>query len=303
MADGPNVDCLIVGGGPAGLTTAIYLERYRRRILLADGGQSRAELIPLTHNYPGFPEGISGTKLLSLLREQARRYGTGIRHCTVDTLLRHGDGFVATIGDDRVVAETIVLATGVIDKCPDMPGLREATLSGCVRWCPICDGYEVTDLDVAVLAPASEALAHALFLRTYTRRLTLFAQPDGGELGAAERLAMEQADIQLVTEPIAQILMTDTRRVTVRLASDRELVFDTLYPLLGCAGRTGLATHLGAHRDSDGMLLVNADQCTSVPGLYAVGDVVNALNQMSLAAAHAATAATAIHNALHDNYR
>jgi thioredoxin reductase (NADPH) len=251
----------------------------------------------------GFPAGLSGVELLSRLREQATRYGTAIRPGTVQTLVQQEGGFVTTVGGDRFTSATIVLATGVIDRSPDMPGLREATLSGCVRWCPICDGYEVTDLDVAVLASAGEALAHALFLRTYTRRLTLFALPGGQALDAAERRAMDQAGIRLITEPIEQLHMDGARRAIVQLVDGRELGFDTLYPMLGCTGRTELARHLGAAHDDEGMLQVDAHQCTSVQGLYAVGDAVNALNQLCLAAAHAATAATAIHNALPDNWR
>ena len=297
-----SLDCLIIGAGPAGLTAALYLGRYRRRVLLVDNGGSRAALIPVTHNYPGFPAGLSGVELLSRLSEQATRYGTVIRSGTAQTLARREDGFEITVGDDRFVSATVVLATGVTDRGADMPGLREATLSGCVRWCPICDGYEVTDLEVAVLARAGEALAHALFLRTYTRRLTLFAQPGGQALDAAERRTMEQAGIRLVTEPIEQLRMDGARRAIVQLADGRELGFDTVYPMLGCVGRTELARQLGAVHDGDGILQVDADQCTSVRGLYAVGDTVNALNQLCLGAAHAATAATAIHNALPDNW-
>lgn len=296
------VDCLIIGAGPAGLTTAVYLGRYRRRTLIVDNGRSRARRIPITHNYPGFPDGLSGTELLSRLREQATRYGTAIRQDTVDALSRQADGFVATVGSDRVTAATVVLATGVIDRRPEMPDLRQATLSGCVRWCPICDGYEVTDLDVALLAPASEALAHALFLRTYTRRITLFARPGGDDIGTEQRRTMEQAGIRLIDEPIVHLGM-DGARAVVRLAGGRELAFDTLYPMLGCDGRTELVRHLGADHDAEGMLQVDAHQRTSIAGLYAVGDVVNALNQLCLAAAHAATAATAIHNALPHNWR
>jgi len=301
--DHPMLDCLIVGAGPAGLTAAIYLARYRRRILLVDAGQSRAALIPITHNYPGFPHGISGTGLLTRLSRQAARYDVHVRRGTVKALSRQGDEFIAEIDADRVTASTVVLATGVIDTQPGIADVREATLSGCVRWCPICDGYDVTDQSVALLAHAANGFEHALFLRTYTRRLTLFVQPGGDALDRDQRLRLEQAGIGLIEEPVTQIRRVGEQRIALRLAGGQELSFDTLYPMLGCTARTDLAKTLGVRVGDSDELWVDAQQCTSVPGLYAAGDVVNALNQMNVGTAHAAIAATAIHNALNDNYR
>jgi thioredoxin reductase (NADPH) len=302
-ANDPLLDCLIVGAGPAGLTAAIYLARYRRRILLVDAGQSRAALIPVTHNYPGFPQGISGIELLTRLRDQAARYDVVVRQGTVKTLSMQGGEFVAEIGDDHVVAATVILATGVIDRHPNIPDLQEATLHGHVRWCPVCDGYEVIDQNVALLASAKQGFRHALFLRTYTRKLTLFVQAAGECLNSNERLQMNQAGIRLIEEPITRIRRVAGQGVILRLRGGEELSFDTLYPMLGSKARTELVQGLGVRVDIKGELWVDAHQRTSVPGLYAAGDVVNALNQMSVGTAHAAIAATAIHNALSHNYR
>ena len=236
------------------------------------------------------------------LGEQAARYGTHIRQGTVTALCTRGGDFIADVDNTRVVASTVVLATGVIDQHPDMPDLRETTLSGLVRWCPICDAYEVIDQDVALLASVREGFRHAMFLRTYTRRLTLLVQPGGDELDNDQRQSIAQACIRLVEEPIAQIRRLNGKRVAVRLTSGDELSFDTLYPMLGCNARTDLANKLGARVESNGELWVDAHQRTSVPGLYAAGDVVNALNQMSVGIAHAAIAATAVHKTLKDNY-
>lgn len=302
-ATNETLDCLIVGAGPAGLTAAIYLARYRRRILVVDAGQSRAALIPITHNYPGFPHGVSGTGLLARLREQAARYGVCVREGTVKALFKPGGEFIADIGENRVVASTVILATGVVDKLADVPDLREATLSGLVRWCPICDGYEVIDRDVALIGSGREAFKHARFLRTYTRRLTLFAQLGGDKLDSYERVKIELLGIRVVEDPIAEIRTVDGQRITLCLAGGEELSFDTLYPMLGVNPRTELANSLSAEVDENGELLVDLCQRTSIPGLYAAGDVVKALNQMNVGTAHAAIAATAIHNGLNANYR
>lgn len=296
------MDALIVGAGPAGLTAAIYLARFRRRIIVIDSGQSRAALIPITHNYPGFPGGISGADLLERLREQALRFGVDVQRGTVDALSRQHEGFVADMDGQPITARTVILATGVADKRPDMTDIRAATLGGCLRWCPICDGYEVTDQNVAVLSTAENGPAHALFLRTFTPRLTLFIPPGNGALTPEQRRSIEQAGIRVVEERIAKIGMAEVRGVAIRLRGGDELVFDALYPMLGSDARDQLGTRLGA-RCSDGELLVDHHQQTSVPGLYAAGDVVKALNQMSVGTAHAAIAATAIHNVLAENHR
>lgn len=253
------VDCLIVGAGPAGLTAAIYLARYLRQVLLVDAGQSRAELIPVTHNYSGFPQGVSGAELLARLRNQAERYNVYVRRATVKALSKRGDDFIADIDDDRVVASTVILATGVIDKTPEIPNLREATLGGYVRWCPICDGYDVIDQDIALLASAEEGFKHALFLRTYTRQLTLIVQPGGRELDNDERLKIAQAGVRLIEEPIEQIRKIKGHRVALRLANGDELSFDTLYPMLGSNARTELAKSLGVTFESDGELVVDTE--------------------------------------------
>lgn len=296
------LDALIIGAGPAGLTAAIYLARFRRRIVIIDSGHSRAALIPLTRNYPGFPAGVSGTDLLARLREQALRYGVQVRSGTVEGLSRTGDGFSADVQGERIAARSVILATGVVDKCPDIVSIREATLVGSLRWCPICDGFDVADQNVAVLSTAAEGPAHALFLRTYTANLTLLVQPGDGQLDSAQRESMKQAGIRLVEEQIGRVETSVADGVVVRLVTGERLRFDTFYPMLGTNPRDELGIRLGA-RCGDGELLVDAHQQTTVPGLYAAGDVVKALNQMSVGIGHAAIAATAIHCALGHNFR
>jgi len=298
-------DALIVGAGPAGLTAALYLARFRRRVVIIDSGHSRAGLIPLTHNYPGFPAGLSGAELLARLREQAARYGVQVRHGTVDALSRIPEGFIASLQSERVMAKAVILATGVADRCPDMADMadiRNATLGGSLRWCPICDGYDVADQNVAILSTAAQGPAHALFLRTYTPSLTLFIQPGGGTVEPEQRRLLGQAGIRIIEEPILSLQVTGAKQVELRLSQGKTFFFDTLYPMLGSDARNELGTALSA-QCAGGELKVDAGQQTTVPGLYAAGDVVKALNQMSVGVGHAATAATAIHNRLPDNFR
>lgn len=299
------LDCVVVGAGPAGLTAAIYLARYRREFVVLDGGPSRAALIPVSHNFPGWPDGVSGETLLARLREQALRHDVDIRAARAEgAVTAGGGGFVLQTGDGELHAATLILATGVVDQHPDFPGLREATLAGLVRWCPICDGFELLDRRVALLAPAKAGLAHAEFLRSYTDRLSLFLLPDGEGLSPAEIARLEAAGIELVTEALVSCRPgEDGKDIELVLGSGRRRRFDTLYPMQGCRVQNELAIGLGARLSEDGDIVVDAHQQTSVPGLYAAGDVVSALNQISVALGHAAIAATAVHNALPRNFR
>ena len=294
-------DCLVIGGGPAGLTAALYLARFRRRVLLVDAGRSRAATIPETHNFPGFPDGIPGRELLARLGEQAARHGAVLERGSVDGLSTTGEGFAARIGGRTVEGARVILTTGVQDRDTGIPDVRAATLNGSVRWCPVCDGFEVIDRDVALVAPPASGPSHALFLRTYTRRLTLFPVPHDEAFSNGAREQLERSDVRLIPERLREILPLPGGRVRVRMASGDQYNFDTLYPMLGHETRSQLALGLGAGCDAEGELEVDARQRTTVPGLYAAGDVVHALNQMTVGVAHAAIAATAVHNELERN--
>jgi len=300
-ARGDPLDCIIVGGGPAGLTTALYLARFRRRITVVDAGHSRASLIPVSHNYPGFPQGITGVDLLSRLREQTQHYQVPFIQAAAHALEEAGELFTLKIGDRQLQTSTVLLATGVLDRQPYMHDLREATLAGAVRWCPLCDGYEVRGQNVALLAPPQDGYKHALFLRTYTDRLTFFLLGGDQPLTETQRQTLSDLGIRLVVEPIKRICPA-AGGVSIEMPGGESMHFHTVYPMAGCDPRIELIASLGVRRDDHQQLWVDEHQCTSIPGVYAAGDVVHGLNQMSVGVAHAATAATAIHNALPKNY-
>src|SRR5258708_7966111 len=150
------MDCLIIGGGPAGLTAANYLARYRRRSLTIDAGSNRAALIPASHNYPGF-KGIAGDDLIARLREQAEHYGAAIQSGGVESLRKDSaDTFIALRGGAEIRSRTVPLAIGLVDERPTIEGLDTAISGGSVRFCPICDAYEAMDQRIGVLGTANE---------------------------------------------------------------------------------------------------------------------------------------------------
>jgi thioredoxin reductase (NADPH) len=303
MVAGQTIDCLIVGSGPAGLTAAIYLARYLRRIMVVDSGNSRAAQIPSSHNFPGYRHGISGKEFLTKLRAQLADYGIQVTTGSVDALDTHPDGFEAVMASGAIASSTVILATGVVDAKPRVLGLSDATAQGLVRWCPICDAYEVIDQKVCLIASGDASVSHALFLRTFTPNLTLCIDPCETSLSEDDRAALDNAGIRVEETPVQRVSFTNHKVVTVHLASAADLNFDAVYPMLGSYSRTKLADGLGAKMHHNGALLVDSKQRTTVAGLYAIGDVVDDLNQMSVGIGHAAIAATAVHNELPRNFR
>jgi thioredoxin reductase (NADPH) len=294
-------DCLIVGGGPAGLTAAIYLARYRRKVVIFDNGESRAALIPESHNYPGFPHGISGPDLLRTLRQQAETYDILTISARITALQREDVGFVAMCDGYHVKARLVLLATGIVDECPELPGLKEAVSDGSIRYCPICDGYEATDQRIAVLGHGNDARSKARFLRTYSKDVTLLSLDDHPEENEETARLLHRARIK-VAGPVKAI-ERDGDEIRAVLDGDQTLSFDVIYPALGCGVRSDLATELGAKTNDVGCLEVDAHQRTTVDGIYAAGDVVSDLHQIAVATGHAAVAATHIHKSLPENFR
>lgn len=292
-----DLDCLIVGAGPAGLTAAVYLARFRRRIAVFDAGRSRASWIPRTRNYPGFPDGISGDELLARLRAQAERYGARVTAGLVTTLARE-DGLFVAQAEGRYVARRVILATGIVDKEPEMAGLKDAVTRGAIRLCAICDGHEVIDRDVAVYGAADAAIRHARFMKTFSQRITVLLTRDSEPLSAADREMLERERIACVEAPVTHLALRDDGRALACFAEGEPRAFETIYPVLGCRMRSELALSLGARATGHGDIIVDAHQRTSIEGLYAAGDVVAALNQLSVAVGHAAIAATDLHNSL-----
>ena len=296
----PILDCLVVGGGPAGLTAAIYLSRYHLDILVVDGGKSRAAWIPCSHNHAGYPDGINGKELLRLMREQAQKYGAKIVDGRVTRLDRDEDGlFTAEWGSGAHQAKTVLLCTGLTNRRPPMdPELHDDAMErGLIRYCPICDGFEVTDKRVGIIGSGKGGVGEAIFLRSYTADVTLIAPDAALDLPEEDRRKLEAAGVTLVDGPAEAIgCLGDC--ITIDTA-DGLLSFDSIYPALGSDTHTALAAMVGAEINEEDCCLVCDDKMrTSVEGLYAAGDVVHGLDQISHAMGEGGQAATTIRNDL-----
>jgi thioredoxin reductase (NADPH) len=292
------LDCLIVGGGPAGLTAAIYLARFLLSVRVIDAGESRAAWIPTTHNHAGFPGGIKGTDLLDRMRQQAAEFGAAPTHGTVEAITREDGLFVARTAGETITARSVLLATGVVNRRPRISeeDHRIALERGLLRYCPICDGFEVRDRTVGVIGTADHGMKEAVFLRGYTASVTLISPDACHDLDDAQRARLSDLAIRLVDGPCAALRLEEEQILVPTPQGDQ--AFDSIYPALGSDIRSDLALSLGAEGNEVGCLVIDAHQRSTIPGLYAAGDVVVGLDQISHAMGAAGVAAVAIRNDL-----
>jgi thioredoxin reductase (NADPH) len=294
------LDCLVVGAGPAGLTAGLYLRRFHRHIVVVDRGDARASRIPRSHNLPGFPQGIAGPALLELMRQQLAQYDGDLLRASVTALQRDAQGvFSAQLDDARVLrARNVLLATGVLDHEPALPGVDALRTRGLLRHCPVCDGHEFSGQRIGVIGGGAHAMREALFIRHFSPRLALIV-PDGPKsLEADLQRTLRERDVAVLDGRPQTLSAPGDGGVLVQMDDGSAHAFDVLYAALGCHPRIELATALGAERDTTGNLAVDAHKQTNVRGLYAAGDVTGGLDQLVVAMGEAAIAATAIHNSL-----
>ena len=295
-------DIIIVGAGPAGLTAALYAARFRRSTLVIHDGTPRAATIPRSHNVPGFDEGIGGPDLLARMTRHAAACGAQFLEARVTAAARAGELFRLTDAGGVVRASrALILATGIAMNAVPLPeDVHQAAIdAGVLRYCPICDGFEHRGERIAVLGCDVSGAAEALFLTGYSDRVTLVPRRDV-ELDAGKRPELEAAGVHVLTEPVTRFEPTDRHVLLHCEGREQPLAFDVLYPALGLRPRNALAQQLGLAVGEAGTVCATAPFATPVPGLYCAGDLVEGLDQISVAMGHGAVAATKAHNWLRE---
>jgi thioredoxin reductase (NADPH) len=232
------------------------------------------------------------------MRRQAAEFGAVVQCGSVTHVTRDDQLFRASSQGSETLSRTLLLATGVVNNKPriDEADHAEALAKGLLRYCPICDGYEVIDKNIGVIGTGRHGSNEAKFLRMYSGAVTLISPDPNHELGEDERRDLEQLDIRLQDGPCGPLRIAGAQIIAPTAQGD--LAFDVLYPALGSTIRSELAIGLGADASEDGCLVVDHHQRTSIPGLYAAGDVVKGLDQISHAMGEGGVAATTIRNDL-----
>lgn len=297
-----DIEIAVVGAGPAGLSAALYAARFCRRTSVLHNGTSRASRIPRTYNVSGFQNGIAGPELLDRMREHAEEFGANLISANIVSAVVGQSGF--RLNDDQGqswTARAVILATGLeLNEIPIDRDVHEAAIAHSVlRYCPICDGYEHRDKRIAVVGFSTTGAAEALFLRTFSDQVTLLPK-ENAELTAQQRRELAQAGISVIPNPVSHYAPDDTGMTIWLQGGAPPLRFDIVYPALGCQPRNQIAMELGLDINEDGKVSARAPLGTNVPGLFCAGDIVEGLDQISVAIGHGAVAATRAHNWLRE---
>ena len=287
MSHQGHADTLVVGGGPAGLSTAIYLARYNRSVLVFDRGHGRSTHHQTNHNYLGFVDGVSALRLRELGTAQLGRYPHArVVHHLVDHVAREPDGtFVAHAQGHTWTGRVVILATGVLDHYPHFPDWEEYVGTS-MFWCIACDGYESRGKDVLVVGHTDAAAGEALQLHSLTDRVRLLTNSHANEITPSYCRRLDAAGIPVVHDRLAEAVGAGGQVEHVLTAGGLRLETEALFSIQGATPETRLATGLGVPTTADGYVLVDSEQKTEVPGVYAAGDITAVHSHQVAAAVH-----------------
>ena len=292
----PLFDCIVIGAGPAGLSAALMFARYGRATLTFHHNRPRNAFARGIHGFLGH-DGISPADLLERGRAEVARYGGRIVETAVEAVAREGDVFTVRAAT-AYRTRCVLLATGLRDIVPECRGFADFYGTS-VHHCPDCDGYEVRGKRVGVLSRGHEAVALLKELRVWTSQLTLLTDGDDGEFDRDDREWMGGCGIPVHRQRITAMEgHTESRRIQrVRLADGSLVPCDALFFHLGTVPASNFHESLGCEMDGD-LIRVGPDQQTSVPGVYAAGDITPVSQMAVVAAAEGSKAAVQIHKAL-----
>jgi thioredoxin reductase (NADPH) len=298
MADNSEIwDVVIVGGGLAGLSAAIYLGRAMRRTIVIDSGKSMAVWEPDVQNYLGFPEGIGGEELLHRGRKQAERYNVEFVQDEILDAIRTNDVFQLRGRAQTYSARKVILATGIFHIPPEIEGVTEC-LGRSMYFCKDCDGYRVQGKAIAVYGWNNEAVEYALGMLAYTPTVAIFTNSRSSQWSAQHQKWIEEYRLPVYPQKIQRLKRTEFQIRSLVLDDGTEVIVEALFATRGDVYYNKLARSLGAHVDEEGQVTIDDHMATSIPGLYAAGCVTPANCQMIIAAGDGAIAAQAINRTM-----
>lgn len=289
-------DVVIVGGGPAGLSAALVLGRCRRSVLLCDSGTPRNAAAQALHGYLT-RDGAAPLELLRLGREELTRYAIDIRHAVVTGVQRGDAHFEVTIGQsDRVHARAVLLATGVRDELPPIPGLAEC-YGVSVHHCPYCDGWEHRDQSLAVIGHGAGAAGLSLSLKTWSDRVTLCTNGPP-RLNPAQQRQLSARHVTVHAERVVRVEHEQRHVRRLLLDGGREVRCGGIFLSSTQAQQADFARLLGCEFTRKGTVKTDHLGETCVPGVYVVGDASRDVQFVIVAASEGAKAGVAINKAL-----
>ena len=285
-------DSIIIGGGPAGLSTAIYLGRFMRSVLVIDKDDGRSSYAQINDNYLGFPEGIHATKLKELGKKQAARFGTVFVEDEVDDIFKEKELFVVKSLEHSYKSRTIVFATGVTDNFPPIKGIHEY-IGKSVFWCITCDGYRALNKNVVVIGKDDDAASTCLQFLNYTKSLTFVTNCDEDQVEVSEefRKRFERNQIKWICGRVVELKGRGGLVKRVVLEDDTEIDADMIFSMQGAVPNSYLAQKVGVALDKHQYIKTDLEQRTNIPFVYAAGDVTRNFSHQVITAAHEGSAA------------
>jgi len=289
-----SYDVLVVGGGPAGLSAALYLARYDRRVALFDAGRGRSTWHQTNYNYLGFPGGIPARKLRELGRAQLGDYSqVSIFERKIEALRRDGDEFVVEARSGQWRGSAVILCTGVVDHYPHFDGW-ENYVGRSMFWCITCDGYSCKGERVVVAGNTNATAAEALQLQRFTDKLSVLTDSQECKISRDFQERLKRAGIPLIHDKIASVEGHDGRFEAICTKAGRRIELDQLFSQQGATPQAKLAQDLGVELSHHGYIVTDTEQKTNVAGVYAAGDVTRLFaHQVSTAVHEGGQAASA----------
>lgn len=295
-------DAVVVGGGPAGLSAALWLGRYRRRVLVFDIGEPRNEPAWAVHGYPGLTD-PSPLELRRRLQQQALGAGAGTRGGQIGRVEGAKGSFILHPEEgDAVHAKRVVLAYGLRDYIPDLEGIRELYGTS-VFHCPDCDGPSVADTRIGVIGWDRNGANQAMYLRHWSDRVTLLAHGRPLDLTGEAAAALDGSGVEVCRERVVRVVGHGGNLTQAELEGAEPLRLDALFFHLGSEPRCNLAEQFGCDLDDEGYISVDRGQETSTAGVHAAGDITGHPHLASIASAEGVRAALAIHRSLLPDWR
>lgn len=290
-------DCIIIGGGPAGLTCGIFLGRYRRRVLIVDSGQPRNYASRGIHGFLGQHD-IPPGELLARGRREAEAVGVEICQCKATEIEKVGDLFEVTTTIGKPRARRVVLAYGVRDLKPELPRFEEFYGKG-IYHCPDCDGYETSDLRIGVIGSGKSAVGLALKLLQWSDEVRIFTNGAARDMDEEQKSKLLAESIDVREERIIETVDRDGKLSALVLNDGEQFEVDALFFTLGTERSCDLAEKAGCEvHDDTPNVKVDEYRQTSVEGIYAVGDLAPGSQLAITSAADGAIAAIQINKSL-----
>lgn len=296
MVDEVGYDAIIVGGGFAGLTAALWLGRFRRRTLVLSSGPSRNASACAAHGYPGY-DGADPAELLAKLTQEVDQYPSVTRKDGhVGTAVKEGDTFCVRVGERVYTSRRILVATGIEDVAPDLPEFD--SFAGTSIWhCPACDGYEYTGKRLAIMGRGPQLAGYLAEFLPYTEHLTVLTNGAEPQFSDAEAAALHRRGIPVHTEAVRRLVGHEGQLEWIELDDGTHLDADAIFYSVGHIPQTELIEQLGCEQGPDGVVM-NRCQETTVAGVYAAGDIAPLEEIIVVAAAMGAVAANNLHHSL-----